>query len=192
MIARQFAVAVLLAWAGPAHAQTGEAPISSAINTEEGEYLVDGSGMALYTFKADTPGRGASTATSACMDDCLGEWPPLVTDAAPVGDAQVDASMLGTLIRPDDMVQITYNGWPLYYYFEDVQPGVIRGDDIDGFGEDCILLARTVRDPARLETMTSRHYLHRPPTSSVAARPTCLAYWGGGGTKSGRLLWQPS
>jgi len=136
----QLAVIALLTLAGAAYAQTAEAPISTAINAEEGEYLVDGRGMALYTFKADTQGRGASASASACVDECLGEWPPLVTDATPVGDAKVDVSLLGTLTRPDGIVQVTYNGWPLYYYFEDVAPGDIKGDDIEGFGEDWYLI----------------------------------------------------
>lgn len=136
----QLAAIAFVALAGSAYAQTAEAPITTAINAEEGEYLVDGSGMALYTFKADTQGGGTSAPASACVDECLGEWPPLVTDAAPVGDAKVDASLLGTLTRPDGLVQVTYNGWPLYYYFEDVEPGDIKGDDIEGFGEDWYLI----------------------------------------------------
>lgn len=140
MMVRQLAAMALIALAGPAHAQTAMAPLSTAINAEEGEYLVDGGGMALYTFKADTQGRGGAAPVSACEDDCLGEWPPLLADEAPSGDAKVDASLLGTLTRPDGMMQVTYNGWPLYYYFEDVEPGDIKGDDIDGFGEDWYLI----------------------------------------------------
>ena len=59
-----------------------------------------------------------------------------MTDAARVGDAKVDVSVLGTLARPQGVVQVTYNGGPLYYYLEDVEPGDIRGDDIEGFGGD--------------------------------------------------------
>lgn len=134
------AVLLWLAFVGSGLAQTADAPISTATNAEEGEYLVDGNGMALYMFKADTRGRGSTEPRSACRDECLGEWPPFVVDAIPIGDAKVDGSLLGTVERDDGMLQATYNGWPLYYYFEDAEPGDIKGDDIEGFGEDWYLI----------------------------------------------------
>jgi predicted lipoprotein with Yx(FWY)xxD motif len=36
----------------------------------EASYLTDAKGMALYTFKKDTPVK------SACAGDCVPEWPP--------------------------------------------------------------------------------------------------------------------
>ena len=132
--------AALLALVVPAAAQSAAAPISTAVNAEEGEYLVDGGGLALYTFKADTRGRGSAAPVSACDGDCLGEWPPLLVEGAPVGDGKVNAALLGTLTRADGTVQATYNGWPLYYYFEDFAAGDINGDDIESFGEDWYLI----------------------------------------------------
>ena len=36
--------------------------------------------------------------------------------------------------------QVTYNGWPLYFFVEDIQPGDINGHDIESFGEDWYLV----------------------------------------------------
>lgn len=135
-----------------AAAQTPDAPISTSVNSEEGEYLVDGSGMSLYLFKADTQGRGDSAPVSACNDGpCIGTWPPLLAEDAPVGDGKVDAAMLGTMTRDDGTTQVTYNGWPLYYYYEDAAAGDILGDDIESFGEDWYLIGphgnRPGKDP---------------------------------------------
>ena len=41
--------------------------------SEDGTYLVDGIGLSLYTFDNDTEDN-----VSTCMDDCVGNWPPLL------------------------------------------------------------------------------------------------------------------
>lgn len=135
-----FIVLSLCLLTGTTFAQTAEAPISTAENEEEGEYLIDGAGMSLYLFKADTRGSDGQPAVSACNDGpCIGTWPPLLSDR-PIGDDRVDANMLGVTARADGTKQVTYNGWPLYYYYEDYSPGDINGDDIESFGEDWYLI----------------------------------------------------
>ena len=126
--------------AAPALSQTADAPISTAVNDEEGEYLVAGNGYALYLFKADTQGTGGTPARSVCEGDCLATWPPLLVDAQPVGTGKVRADLLGTITLADGSTQATYNGWPLYFFAEDIQPGDINGHDIESFGEDWYLL----------------------------------------------------
>jgi predicted lipoprotein with Yx(FWY)xxD motif len=144
-----FAIACLTLLAGPTLAQTVEAPLSTANNAEEGEYLVDPSGMSLYTFKADTQGSEGTAAVSACEADCLGVWPPLIAIEQPVGDDNVRAELLGKITRSDGSEQVTYNGWPLYYYAEDAEPGDIKGDDIESFGEDWYLIGPNGDRPDR-------------------------------------------
>ena len=144
-----FSVACMTFLTGTALAQTAEAPLSTANNEEEGEYLVDPAGMSLYTFKADTQASGATTAASTCDDDCLGVWPPLIAIEQPVGDDKVRAELLGTTTRSDGSEQVTYNGWPLYYYAEDLEPGDIKGDDIESFGEDWYLIGPNGNRPDR-------------------------------------------
>jgi predicted lipoprotein with Yx(FWY)xxD motif len=46
----------------------------------------------------------------------------------------VDASLLGTITRDDGTMQVTYNGWPLYFFHEDAAAGDTNGQGIDEFG----------------------------------------------------------
>jgi predicted lipoprotein with Yx(FWY)xxD motif len=137
---RVAAASLLICLAFPAAAQTADAPISTRTDAEEGTYLVDGNGMSVYLFRADTQGREGTPPRSACEDACLAAWPPLVVGEAPLGDDGVDASLLGTFTRGDGLLQATYNGWPLYYYVGDAAPGDITGHDFEDFGEEWYLI----------------------------------------------------
>ena len=44
----------------------------------------------------------------------------------------VDATLLGTITRDDGSTQVTYNGWPLYYFQDDVAPGDTNGQGMEG------------------------------------------------------------
>jgi len=41
---------------------------------------------------------------------------------------------LGVVLRNDMTYQVTYNGWPLYYFVRDMQPGEVNGHGSRGFG----------------------------------------------------------
>ena len=108
-----------------------EAPTSSAATTVSlgkndklGSFLVDDKGMTLYLFTKDTPN------TSNCYDKCATAWPPLLTTGQPAAGEGVEASLLGTTQRTDGTIQVTYNGWPLYYYQKDKAPGDVTGQDV--------------------------------------------------------------
>jgi predicted lipoprotein with Yx(FWY)xxD motif len=113
-------------------AQATEAPVASAgatminlgKNDKLGSFLVDDKGMTLYLFTKDTPN------TTTCYDKCAAAWPPLLTTGAPAGGTGVDASKFGTTKRTDGTVQVTYNGWPLYYFAKDKAPGDVTGQDV--------------------------------------------------------------
>jgi predicted lipoprotein with Yx(FWY)xxD motif len=108
----------------PASSSGDAATISLGKNDNLGSFLVDAKGMTLYLFTKDTP------STSVCYDKCAVAWPPLLTTGAPVAGEGVDASKLGTTTRKDGSVQVTYNGWPLYYYEKDKAPGDLTGQDV--------------------------------------------------------------
>lgn len=93
-------------------------------NDALGSFLVDDKGMTLYLFTKDTPN------TSNCYDKCATAWPPLITTGNPVAGDGIDASLLSTTTRTDGSVQVTYNGWPLYYYEKDKVPGDVTGQDV--------------------------------------------------------------
>jgi predicted lipoprotein with Yx(FWY)xxD motif len=85
--------------------------------------------MTLYMFTNDTQGSGES----ACSGDCLANWPALTVESA---DAIVAGDNvrgeLGTITRGDGALQVTYNGWPLYYFANDAARGDTNGE---GAGE---------------------------------------------------------
>jgi len=105
---------------------TGGTVVNLGQSDTLGSLLVDDKGMTLYLFTKDTPN------TTVCYDKCATAWPPLLTTGAPVAGEGVDASLLGTTTRTDGTVQVTYNGWPLYYYEKDKAPGDVVGQDVGG------------------------------------------------------------
>jgi predicted lipoprotein with Yx(FWY)xxD motif len=110
----------------PPAASAGAATVALGENDTLGSFLVDDKGMTLYLFTKDTPN------TTVCYDKCAVAWPPLLTTDDPVAGEGVDASLLGTTNRTDGTVQVTYNGWPLYYYEKDKAPGDVTGQDVGG------------------------------------------------------------
>jgi predicted lipoprotein with Yx(FWY)xxD motif len=89
-----------------------------------GDILTDGQGRALYLFTQDTPN------TSTCTGACLQRWPPLTTTGTPQAGSGVDEGLLGVITRDDGTQQVTYNGWPLYYYADDQAPGDTTGHEV--------------------------------------------------------------
>ncbi len=87
-------------------------------------FLADDKGMTLYLYTKDSPG------TTVCYDKCATAWPPLLTSGNAVAGDGVDASKFGTTTRTDGGTQVTYNGWPLYYYIKDKQAGDITGQGV--------------------------------------------------------------
>jgi len=116
-------------------AAVAQAPASAEIGTaqsdEYGAYLVDGEGMALYLFTRDTQGTDGTAAVSACTGGCLQAWPRVTTTDMPTASGDADAALLGT-IEVDGVMQVTYNGWPLYYYAMDMMPGDTTGQERGG------------------------------------------------------------
>ncbi len=111
-------------------AQTNQAvsEIKTAKADTLGDYLTDANGRALYLFLVDT------SKMSNCTDACATTWPPvLVSDASdlPKIAEGMDQSLLGTVERGDGTVQLTYNGWPLYYYAGDVATSDVNGQGLN-------------------------------------------------------------
>jgi predicted lipoprotein with Yx(FWY)xxD motif len=109
-----------------AAAVSGPAVVNIGQDPTLGSFLVDSKGMTLYIYTKDTAN------TSNCYGGCAGYWPPLLTSSAPVAGTGVTASMLGTTARTDGTTQVTYNGWPLYYYVSDKAAGDTSGENVQG------------------------------------------------------------
>ena len=85
--------------------------------------LTDADGMTLYIFDKDTAGDGKSV----CNGDCAVKWPPLMAaeDAQDEGDFTV-------VTRDDGSKMWAHEGMPLYYWYEDTEPGDTSGDGVGG------------------------------------------------------------
>lgn len=92
-------------------------------NPRYGMILTDGDGYSVYLYTEDQIAEGAS----ACTGVCERNWPPLIADGPIVAGEGVDAKLIGTIVREDGTVQVTYNGWPLYRSNRDANPGDILG-----------------------------------------------------------------
>jgi predicted lipoprotein with Yx(FWY)xxD motif len=110
------APAAQLAQAAP----TGPAKVDQVTHAL-GTFLTDASGRTLYVFLKDNNGP------SVCYGGCAVAWPPLLTSGMPVAGEGVQQGLLGTTTRTDGATQVTYNGWPLYYWFRDSAPGDMKG-----------------------------------------------------------------
>ena len=131
-------------------APTGHA-ILSAARTAYGNVLVLGgsgprAGCSLYVLTSDELHR-LTGADFACTDEpvhplgspaptCANElWPALLTRGAPIAGRGVSRRLLGTVTRTDvisgaSVRQVTYAGLPLYFFFQDEEPGETDGANL--------------------------------------------------------------
>jgi predicted lipoprotein with Yx(FWY)xxD motif len=92
--------------------------------------LVDAEGRSLYMFLPD------HQKSVTCKAVCLRSWPLVYvpTGAKPQVGPGVHAQLVGT-IKTDVLASgneaVTYDGWPLYTYADDVSPGMTSGQGTD-------------------------------------------------------------
>jgi predicted lipoprotein with Yx(FWY)xxD motif len=97
-------------------------------SSEFGKVLFDANGQVVYVFEIDERNRSNCTST-----ECVKAWPPVLTREKPSAGPGADESLLGTIRRDDGMLQVTYNGRPLYFY-EHESPGEIKCHNVDLHG----------------------------------------------------------
>ena len=124
---------------GMQHDSATASPVAGSIRTASlakvGTYLTDANGRALYMFEKDA--RNSST----CSGKCAEEWPPFSAAATPVADSAIQSAKLGSITRPDNAKQTTYDGMPLYYYHDDTKAGDIEGQGKKEFGGSWYLVS---------------------------------------------------
>ena len=107
------------------------AVVEVATHATLGSILVGPEGMTLYTFAKD------EVDALACTGGCAVNFPPLLLDGELIAPEGLPGE-LGTITRgPDDearldsqVLQVTYNGQPLYYWSRDEVPGDVSGNGI--------------------------------------------------------------
>ncbi len=114
-----------------------ESPTSVTVTVTESEeygpYLTDAEGRTLYLFvneemEAQDDERmteGVRANAAPCTGGCLEAWPPLTAEEVEAGEG-VDAELL-YIEDVNGIMQVVYNGWPLYYFARDEEPGQING-----------------------------------------------------------------
>ena len=84
--------------------------------------LTSAQGFTLYWFVADTATR------SNCNGTCAGYWPPVTGTPPPSPGIP---GTFGTIKRQGGVIQVTYNGHPLYTYVGDTAPGQTFGNNLN-------------------------------------------------------------
>lgn len=108
-----------------------------------GHYLTDAHGNAVYLFVEESEGEsttdaadddervtsGTRDSSPACTAACAAIWSPLSAAkvTAPEG---IDADLLYTA-TVSGRTQVVLNGWPLYTFAGDTQPGDTNGEGIE-------------------------------------------------------------
>lgn len=109
--------------------------VKLSTSTTLGTYLSDKDGRSLYFFSTDANGQ------ASCTGGCEAIWPAFVVDnltADKIGTG-LTFSDFATITTASGKKQITYKGWPLYYYAPSVDgtnraeaAGLTTGDGVGG------------------------------------------------------------
>ncbi len=99
-----------------------------------GFYMTNASGWTLYLFKRDN-----NTGASTCTGGCITAWPAFYSSnlTLPPG---FDENDFKTVTRADGVKQLSYYGWPLYFYAKDKAPGDTVGQGVGGVWFVCCTL----------------------------------------------------
>ena len=94
-----------------------------------GSILVGAKGRTLYRYTVDRKDVNRCSANATCNK----YWPPLLVKAGakPTAGAGAKAAKLGTIKAKNGMRQVTYAGWPLYYFAGDTSAGQTKGQGFE-------------------------------------------------------------
>jgi len=116
-----------VAMAATASTASKKGTVMTAHSSKFGTILVASNGMTLYRYTPDMKHE------SACTGACATYWPPLLVKAGatPTAGSGATASLLGTTKRSNGAMQVTYAGWPLYFYAGDKKAGQTNGQGFE-------------------------------------------------------------
>jgi len=88
--------------------------------------VVNGKGRTIYRFDRDSN----QPPTTTCLEDCVKTWQPVLAPNGVEVDAGIEEDLVGSVTRPDGNEQLTLNGWPMYYFHEDLSLGQTAGHGV--------------------------------------------------------------
>ena len=120
-------VGVGVAMAATKATSSSGATVKTAASAKYGTVLVAANGMALYRYTLDKKDK------TVCSGACAKYWPPLLLKGTAKETAGSGASsgLLGEVMRANGAAQVTYAGYPLYYYAGDKKPGDVKGQGFE-------------------------------------------------------------
>jgi predicted lipoprotein with Yx(FWY)xxD motif len=104
--------------------------VKTAKTSSFGKVLVGSNGHTLYRFTADSKGVNRCSNVAACNK----AWPALLVKAGvkPTAGPGAKTKLLGTIRAAHGMRQVTYRGFPLYFFSGDSKAGQTNGEGLVG------------------------------------------------------------
>jgi len=112
---------------GGSSASTASATKITVGTSQFGPMLFDGKNQAIYVFLADKRSK------SVCYGECAKLWPPVYTSKKAIAGKGIKKTLLGVTKRRNGRLQVTYRGYPLYYYAHE-GPGQVLCHNVDNSG----------------------------------------------------------
>ena len=97
-----------------------DAPLA-IVALADGREILAKDGLTVYLFDQDVD------ANSTCYDACANAWPPVLAK-----EGESFGASMGITIRKDGSQQLTYDGFPIYFFVGDGASGQINGDGLGG------------------------------------------------------------
>jgi predicted lipoprotein with Yx(FWY)xxD motif len=118
-----------VAMAASASTQSSGGTVNAVQNAKFGMVLVAANGKTLYRYTPDSKGVNRCSSNATCKKF----WPALLVKPGvkPTVGTGATASLLGTIKAAGGMRQVTYGGWPLYYFAGDKKAGQVNGQGFD-------------------------------------------------------------
>lgn len=114
------------ATAAAAATSAGGATVKAVKSATYGTVLAAANGRTLYRYTIDSKGVNRCTANATCKK----YWPSLLVKPGvkPTVAGGANAALVGTIKAAHGMRQVTYAGWPLYFFAGDKAAGQVNGE----------------------------------------------------------------
>jgi predicted lipoprotein with Yx(FWY)xxD motif len=150
VVRHRLSIAVVSALAGVLLSATmalGASPgptVTAVNNPNFGSIVANGKGQSLYLLTTESGAKKFS-----CTGVCTIFWPPLTVSSATakLTAGPGVAGQLGVVKRPEGTYQVTYNGYPVYTYWQDSGHST-QGQGVQSFGGTWYLMSATATTPA--------------------------------------------